>query len=95
MFFRGDTPKRLFHETVAVMPDVAHETFIVKREARLAGLSYGELKIHDQMGIAVIGVKRGGEIIRGISDDFRFKEGDIVFLIGDRDSLNEIGRVFF
>jgi len=95
MFFKGETPKRLFHETIAVMPDVEYESFVVKGSSRAVGSTYRELRIQEQTGAMIIGVKRDGDIIRGLSDEFRFMEGDIVFLIGDKESLKKAGELYF
>jgi CPA2 family monovalent cation:H+ antiporter-2 len=95
MFFKGETPKRLFHETIAVMPDVEYESFVVKRGSRAAGSTYKELRIQEQTGAMIIGVKRGGDILRGLPDEFRFMEGDIVFLIGDKEALKKAGELYF
>lgn len=94
MFIKGETPKRLFHDTIAVMPDVAYESFIVEEGSVAINSSVTELNIQKETGAIVIAVKRGAETVHGIVADFVFKEGDIVFLIGDKPSLEKAKRMF-
>lgn len=94
MFIKGETPKRLFHDTIAVMPDVAYESFIVEEGSVAINSSVTELNIQKETGAIVIAVKRGAETVHGAVADFVFKEGDIVFLIGDKPSLEKAKRMF-
>lgn len=94
MFIKGETPKRLFHDTIAVMPDVAYESFIVEEGSVAINSSVTELNIQKETGAIVIAVKRGAETVHGVVADFVFKEGDIVFLIGDKPSLEKAKRMF-
>ena len=95
LFVKGETPKRLFHDTIAVMPDVDYESHVVEKGAPSVGRSVKELGIQHQTGAHVIAVKRGGETIKGLLADLIFQEGDIVFLIGDKSSLENACRLFF
>jgi CPA2 family monovalent cation:H+ antiporter-2 len=95
LFVKGETPKRLFHDTIAVMPDVDYESHVVEKDAPSIGRSVKELGIQHQTGAHVIAVKRGGETIKGLLADLIFQEGDIVFLIGDKSSLENACRMFF
>ncbi|UCF87431.1 MAG: potassium channel protein, partial [Nitrospiraceae bacterium] len=95
MFFRGETPKRLFHDTVAVMPDVDYDSFIVEDASPAVNSSLKELDIHNRTGALVIAVKRGGKIISGPANDFVFHKGDIIFLIAEKPYLDTVNRLFF
>ncbi|MEW6715653.1 MAG: NAD-binding protein, partial [Nitrospirota bacterium] len=95
LFVKGETPKRLFHDTIAVMPDVDYESHIVEKDSPSVGSSIKELDIQQKTGAHVIAVKRGGETIKGLLADLIFQEGDIVFLIGDKSSLENACRLFF
>lgn len=95
MFIKGETPKRLFHDTIAIMPDVDYESFIIEKGSPAINSSIKELNIQKETGSLVIAVKRGGEMCQGILSDFIFKEGDIVFLIGDISSLEKANELFF
>ncbi len=94
MFIKGETPKRLFHDTIAVMPDVDYESFVVEKGSAAVNSSVKKLNIQKETGALVIAVKRGGETVQGFLADFIFKEGDIVFLIGDKPSLEKVKRIF-
>jgi CPA2 family monovalent cation:H+ antiporter-2 len=95
LFVKGETPKRLFHDTIAVMPDVDYESHVVEKDSPSVGSSVRELDIQQKTGAHVIAVKRGGETIKGLLADLIFQEGDIVFLIGDKSSLENACRLFF
>jgi|Deesub1362A_J573_1020465.scaffolds.fasta_scaffold01314_1 CPA2 family monovalent cation:H+ antiporter-2 len=94
MFIKGETPKRLFHDTIAVMPEVDYESFIVEKGSRAVGTSVRQMNIQKETGALVIAVKRGGETVQGLLADFVFREGDIVFLIGDKPSLEKAKGLF-
>jgi len=94
MFIKGETPKRLFHDTIAVMPDVDYESFIVERGSQAVNSSVRGLNIQKETGALVIAIKRGGKTIQGLLADFVFMEGDIVFLIGDKQSLEKAKGLF-
>jgi CPA2 family monovalent cation:H+ antiporter-2 len=94
MFIKGETPKRLFHDTIAVMPDVDYESFVVEKGSQAINSSIKELNIQQETGALVIAIKRGGKTIQGLLADFVFMEGDIVFLIGDKQSLEKVKRLF-
>jgi len=95
LFVKGETPKRLFHDTIAVMPDVDYESHVVEKDSPSVGRSVKELDIQQKTGAHVIAVKRGGETIKGLLADLIFQQGDIVFLIGDKSSLENACRLFF
>ena len=95
LFVKGETPKRLFHDTIAVMPDVDYESHVVEKDSPSVGRSVKELDIQQKTGAHVIAVKRGGETIKGLLADLIFQQWDIVFLIGDKSSLENACRSFF
>ncbi len=95
LFVKGETPKRLFHDTIAVMPDVDYESYIVEKGSPSVGCSVKELDIQQRTGAHVIAVKRGKETIKGLLADFIFQPEDIVFLIGDKSSLENAYGLFF
>jgi CPA2 family monovalent cation:H+ antiporter-2 len=95
LFFRGETPKRLFHDTVAVMPDTDYESYIVESGSAAVNSSLQRLDIQNRTGALMIAVKRGAQTVSGPAPDFVFQEGDIVFLIADRPALATANRLFF
>ena len=95
MFIRGETPKRLFQDTIALMPHIDYESYIVEKGSVAAGKTLRESCIHEKTGSYAVAVKRGNETIHGIRADFQLREGDIIFLIGDKKSLEEADKRFF
>ena len=95
MFIKGETPKRLFHDTIAVMPNVDYDSYIVSKGSSAIGSSIKELDIQSRTGALVIAIKRGGKTIDGLLAGIVFKEGDIVFLIGEKDTLEKASNLFF
>jgi len=95
MFLRGETPKRLFQDTIALMPHMDYESYMVEKDSLAAGKTLRESAIHEETGCYAVAVKRGDETINGIRADFTLHENDIVFLIGDKKSLNEANNRFF
>jgi CPA2 family monovalent cation:H+ antiporter-2 len=95
MFIKGDTQKKLFHDTLALMPDVHYESFVVKTKSPAIDSSIRSLDIQNQTGALVIAVRRDNKTMRGLTPDFEFQKGDIIFLIGDNLSLQNANKLFF
>ncbi len=95
MFIRGETPKQLFQDTIALMPHIDYESYIVEKGSVSAGKTFRESSIHEKTGSFAVAVKRGNETIHGIRADFQLQENDIVFLIGNKQSLEEADKQFF
>jgi len=95
MFIKGETPKKLFHDTLALMPDVHYESFVIKGNSPAEDASIRSLDIQNQTGALVIAVRRDNKTMRGLTPDFEFQKGDIVFLIGDNISLQNANRLYF
>ena len=95
MFIRGETPKRLFHDTIALMPHMDYESYVVDKGSVAAGKTLRESSIHEKTGSFAVAVKRGNETINGIRANFQLQDNDIVFLIGDKQSLKEANKRFF
>jgi CPA2 family monovalent cation:H+ antiporter-2 len=95
LFIKGETPKRLFHDTIAVMPNVDYESYIIESGSPAMNSSVKTLDIQNKTGAHMIAVRRGNKTILGLSSDFIFQKGDIIFLIGDKSSLENANRLFF
>jgi CPA2 family monovalent cation:H+ antiporter-2 len=95
MFIKGETQKKLFHDTLALMPDVHYESFVVKGNSPAEDASIRSLDIQNQTGALVIAVRRDNKTMRGLTPDFEFQKGDIVFLIGDNISLHNANKRYF
>ena len=94
MFIKGETPKRLFQDTIAVMPNVDYESYLVDKDSPANNTSIRELDIQNRTGALVIAVKRGDKTIHGLLADMVFKEGDIAFIIGNKESLKNASGLF-
>jgi CPA2 family monovalent cation:H+ antiporter-2 len=95
MFIKGETQKKLFHDTLALMPDVHYESFVVKKNSPAIDASIRSLDIQNTTGALVIAVRRDNKTLRGLTPDFEFQKGDIVFLIGDTISLQNANKLLF
>jgi CPA2 family monovalent cation:H+ antiporter-2 len=95
MFVRGETPKRLFHETLALMPDVNYGSFIIEEGSTAAGRKLGELDIENITGTDLIAVRRGNQTLMQPDSEFILSAGDFVLLIGDEESLEDVRIRFF
>jgi CPA2 family monovalent cation:H+ antiporter-2 len=95
MFIRGETPKRYFQDTIALMPHMDYESFIVEESSVAADKTLRESSIYAKTGAFAVAVKRGNETIHGIRADFQLHANDIVFLIGDKKSLEHANEMFF
>ncbi|HDL21024.1 MAG TPA: sodium:proton exchanger, partial [Nitrospirae bacterium] len=84
LFIKGDTPKKLFYDNIALMPDVDYESYIIQSGSPAINSSIRELNIRDKTGALVIAVKRGDKMIHGPGSDFVLQRGDIIFLIGKK-----------
>lgn len=94
LFIKGEIPKRIFHDTVALMPDIDYESFIVEAGSKAVGSSMKELDIRNRTGAHVIAIRHENKMIFGPSPNLAFKEGDMVFVIGDADSLKRANTLF-
>lgn len=54
----------------------------------LEGLDLGR-----RLGVTVVGIKRGGEVVSVPSGGFEFLEGDVVYLLGDAEGTAEAAKV--
>ncbi len=94
LFIGGKTPKRLFHDTLALMPNTDYESYVVGSNSPLIDSSYESLEIQKKTGAHLIAVRRGTNLIKAPEPEFVFLEGDIVLMIGDNPSLEKAGKFF-
>jgi CPA2 family monovalent cation:H+ antiporter-2 len=77
------------------MPNVDYESYIIESGSPAMNSSVKTLDIQNKTGAHMIAVRRGNKTILGLSSDFIFQKGDIIFLIGDKSSLENANRLFF
>lgn len=76
------------HELLAPIFEASDETFIkltVEEKSRLAGKTFGEIRLQDETGMRVIVIKRGEGWIHAPSGNSRIEAGDIIFARGPVD----------
>lgn len=83
-----EIPKKSLKEKVDVLKDIETEIYLIKKGAAVIGHSIKELNLRKKTGATIIAIKRGKEIIQNPSPSTELKEGDILWLIGSRQEIN-------
>ncbi len=94
LFIKGKTPKRLFHDTIATMPYIDYESYIIEDGSPAVNSSVMELNTQISPGLHIVAVKRGDKMLQGPEPDFIFQSRDIVFLIGDKSAIKNTSKPF-
>ena len=68
-------------------PEVSLEQFIIEENTPLVGHSIRESGIRDKAACLVIGIERNGTSTMNPTPDTIFEEGDVVWIVGERDKL--------
>jgi len=84
-----ELPVKTLPEKCEVISEIDTETYLVRDRSRASGHSIKELRIRSTTGATVIAVKRGNEMIPSPGLEFAFMPGDIVYLIGSKESLSK------
>jgi CPA2 family monovalent cation:H+ antiporter-2 len=95
MFVRGETPKRMFQETLALMPDVSYESFVIEEGSAAAGSRVSDLDIKNINGTDLIAVRRGNQTFMHPEREFILNAGDFVLLIGNEEALEDARVRYF
>ena len=82
-----ELPVKTLPEKCEVISEIDTETYLVNDRSNASGRSIKDLRIRTKTGATVIAVKRGSEIIPSPELEFLFMPGDIVYLIGSKESL--------
>ncbi|MDF2952825.1 MAG: Kef-type K+ transport system [Thermodesulfobacterium sp.] len=75
-------------ENLEFLREVVTETYLVKKESPLVGLTLKALDLRSKTGATIIAIKRNEEFIVNPSPNLTFKENDILILIGTETQLN-------
>ncbi|MCD6548448.1 MAG: cation:proton antiporter [Thermodesulfobacterium sp.] len=75
-------------ENLEFLREVVTETYLVKKESPLIGLTLKALDLRSKTGATIIAIKRNEEFIVNPSPNLTFKENDILILIGTETQLN-------
>lgn len=86
---RVELPSKNLPEKCEILTDIDTETYLVNDRSNASGRSIKELEIRSTTGTTVIAVKRGNEIIPSPGLEFVFTPGDIIYLIGSKESLSK------
>ncbi|UCG79088.1 MAG: cation:proton antiporter [Nitrospirota bacterium] len=90
LFIREDSPKRYFHDTIALMPEVDSEALKLSDSSICAGISIRDLDLRHKTGVTIVSIRRENEIIHNPDGSFILEEDDILYLIGNRDKLKQL-----
>jgi CPA2 family monovalent cation:H+ antiporter-2 len=82
-----ELPVKTLPEKCEVISEIDTETYLVNERSHASGRSIKDLRIRTKTSATVIAVKRGSEIIPSPELEFVFTPGDIVYLIGSKESL--------
>jgi CPA2 family monovalent cation:H+ antiporter-2 len=85
--WRVDLPAKNLSQKCEILVEIDTETYLVKDHSYASGRSIKELRMRSMTGATVIAVKRGNEIIPSPGLEFVFMPGDIIYLIGSKESL--------
>jgi CPA2 family monovalent cation:H+ antiporter-2 len=86
---RLELPAKSLPEKCEILVDIDTETYLVNDHSHASGRSIKELRIRSTTGATVVAVKRGSEIIPSPALDFVFVPGDIIYIIGSKESLSK------
>jgi CPA2 family monovalent cation:H+ antiporter-2 len=84
---RVGLPIKHLQEKCEIHSDFEIETYQIDEHAPASGRSLKDLKIHSEVNATVIAVRRGEQIIPNPGSEFIFKPGDILYLIGRKETV--------
>jgi CPA2 family monovalent cation:H+ antiporter-2 len=82
-----EVPVKSLPEKCEVLLDIDTETYLINEHMLASGRSIKDLQIRSRTGSTVVAVRRGEEIIPSPGPEFVFKPGDVIYLIGKRESI--------
>ena len=86
---RLELPAKGLPEKCEILLDIDTETYLVTRRSYASGHSTKELRLRSATGATVIAVKRENEVIPSPGLEFIFVPGDVIYLIGSKESLSK------
>ncbi len=79
---------------VRALADMKIETALVHMNSPLSGASLVSLRLRQETGALVVGVRRGDTLLDNPDPTVPFEPGDVVYLAGTRDALGKALRLF-
>jgi CPA2 family monovalent cation:H+ antiporter-2 len=91
---RVELPVKSLPEKCEIITDIETETYRINDQTPAVGHSIKDLRIRSSTGATVIAVRRDGELIPSPGPEFVIKPGDVLYLIGEKESvLKAIERI--
>jgi len=84
---RVGLPIKSLQEKCEIHSDFEIETYQIDEHTPASGRSLKDLKIHSEVNATLIAVRRGEQIIPNPEPEFIFNPGDILYLIGRRETV--------
>ena len=56
VFIRGETPKSLFHNTIALMPHIDYMSYVIEKDSPSAGKTLREIAMHEKTGALAVAI---------------------------------------
>lgn len=81
-------PRKPLSEREAILRHIETETYLIKQDSRVGGLSIMKLALRTETGVTIIGVHRGDRVHQNPPPDFVIEPGDVLLLIGKRKNIN-------
>ncbi len=76
------------------LPDLEIVSFRIDENAPIIGETLQNIALRKKYGVTLLVVNRNAQIISNPAADFRFRAGDVLFLVGDALKIEEIRREF-
>lgn len=86
-FRRVGLPIKRIQEKCEIHADFEIETYQIDEHTPASGRSLKDLKIHSEVDATILAVRRGEQIIPNPEPDFIFNPGDILYLIGRKETV--------
>ena len=81
-------PRKPLSERDEILQHIETETYLIKKDSRVSGLSIMKLYLRTETGVTIIGVHRGDRVHQNPPPDFVLASGDVLLLIGKRRNIN-------
>jgi len=85
--------KTLFHESDC-LPKIEIDGYHIPESSKIINNTIKELNIRQQVGVTILAIRRGKEVLLNPEPNFIFSAHDIVLFTGDRDSMDKAIEYF-
>ena len=63
---------------------------VINSSSKFIGKTLEESGIRDQYNCMVVGIEQGEENLSQVKPTYRFERGDIIWVVGEEDALNQL-----